>query len=211
MKKKEIKKETFLNEALIIEKEINFLSIEKLWEKLENECKYLIIIMHNVNKGSFANAYEFNRILHSTDRKIIFICSGEINLTGIIPLLANHKSSVIALRNTKFNVHAANYKKQFVEPEYQQEFKDIFKELMFNKTAFSLIEIISLINHGRVFTAEESYEYEIVDDILDNENYTYDTEKMNKIVHDVELYERRVERVKQKCEGRLSYIPICIN
>lgn len=211
MKNKEIKKELLSNETLNIEKEINFLCVEKLREKLKNDGNYLIILMNNVNEGNFASANEFSRILHSTEKKIIFICSGETNLSGIIPLLSNHKSTVLAKRNAKFFIDASDYKKQFVETEYQQEFKDTFKELMYNYTTLSSIEIMSLVNQGRLYTAEDLYEYEIVDDILDCENYNYDSKTINKIVHDIELHERRVERMKLKSEGRLSYVSICIN
>ena len=213
MKNKDIKSETFEVDTLYMEHEINFSHILKLLDLLNgNQSDYLIIKMKDVIKGSFANAIEFSDILHSSNRKIIIMCSGIINLTGVIPLFANHDNDKIVFHDAKFILNLIDYKENYVEPEYQNKFNEIIIELLDRNTLLTSKEITALTHTDKVFSAEEFMELGIVEDIYsmltDNKS---DSNIIKNIIMRKEIFERRNERDKMKCEGRLLFTPICNN
>lgn len=213
MKNEEIKRESFKEETLNIDKEINISHTLKLFDLLNSsQSDHLTIKMNDITKGSFTNALEFGNILHSSDRKIIIMCSGIINLTGIIPLLANHDNDKIVFRNAKFFIDIVNYKENYVEPEYLDIFDEIIKDLLDRNTLLSYPEIIFLNHFKKVYSAEEFIELGIIEDIYsmftDNKS---DSDIVRRIIQRKEIFERRNQRDKMKCEGQFSLISFSKN
>lgn len=172
----------------------------------------IFIRMHNITGGSFANAYELGNMLSETNKSIIILCSGTINLTGIIPLLSNYDIKVSALRDTKFIIDAPEYRKIFVESVYKDEFNEIFENLLSVYASFSVIEILFLLKFKKIFTPEEFIVLGILDDICENRyTGTSENEILNGLLKRAELANKRRRRYELKNIGKLEIIPYSEN
>jgi|GEM_PF-2986995 hypothetical protein len=213
MIKKKLEIRTRNEDILCIEEEINSTHIINLMNLLNSDpSRHLIIKLDNIIKGCFAYANLFREILHSTNRKITVICSGIINLSGLIPLIGNYHIDKLACHDMSFISDNRDYKKNYVEYACMEKFDLFIKEILFRNTLLFYDEILKLTKSVEVYTAKELMEFGIIDDIYclytDNKS---NSSFADKIIQREAILERRNERDKLKCEGRLISTPIGLN
>ena len=213
MKSKNLKKELLGNDIFLIEGEISYSHIEKLKKELDNKDKeYIVIKMYNLTGGSFSKSFELAGILSTANKKIIIICSGSINLTGIMPLFARIDMEKLVIEEAKFIVDIPDYCEKHVEIESQNNFKEIIKGLLDRSTLLSFVEITSLMHIPVTYSTNEFIELGIIDD-----KFGFITEcKSEKditalIIKREEIFERRNQRDILKCKGNLSKILTSLN
>ena len=213
MKSKNLKKELLGNDILLIESEISYSHIEKLKKELDNQgIESIVIKMHNITGGSFSKSFEVAGILSTAEKKITMICSGSINLTGIMPLFARIDMEKIVIDNAKFIIDIPDYYKNHVETENKGNFKKFIKELLERSTLLSFVEITSLMHLPVAYSPDEFIELGILDD-----NFSSLTENKTEkditywIIKREEIFERRNQRDILKYEGHLSEILTRLN
>lgn len=209
------KKDNFVrSKALVIENDINYLDIERLEELLSEESDInLIIIFRNITAGRFSYAFRMGEMLFHSNKKITIICEGQINLTGIIPIISTNSVLTAAKENASFLINARDYIKKFCGTEDKNIAMELIKESFINCTNLHEIELAFLLNGNNIIDVDTAYKYGIINDIY-RSNFVKDITSPNSIQRfqrDSNLTFERGYREQFKSNNQTSYINFSLN
>lgn len=161
-------KEELLNPGtLIIENEITCLDLENLNAILAGDPETnIFIIFKNITEGNFSDSVIMGKILSDTESKVNIITEGNINLTGIIPIISSNSVLSFAKENTNFIIDVNKYFDNYVNCEVSKDAYYFIKYLLFECTNLLEIEIPYLLNKRTVIDLEKAYKYGFI-------NYIY--------------------------------------
>jgi len=208
-------KEELLNlGTLIIENEITCLDLENLNTILAEEREnHVVIIFKNMTEGNFRDSSIMGKILSDTKRKVNIISDGNINLTGIIPIISSNSVLSFAKENTNFIIDVNKYFDNYVDYEVRKDAYYFIKYLLYECTNLLEIEIPYLLNKRTVIDSETAYKYGFINDIYRSNpvNDVSSLESLQRFQKDSDLTLERRIREKIKSSNCASIISHSIN